>query len=262
VTPEAAFVALVDRVGATFPRTAYFSEAELGAWPDEAVSALRAQNLLSKARPASSTVCPGCEQQCMMPVEVLSDAVHRGDPFVVCDKRSDIGRVAIDPGQLRQWKSDGQALGAFVASCLGMSRTATASEVAGLVNVGVASGDRRAQMIALRPAAEPVLVVASSRLPLADLIEFDEGAYGLDVTTIRRLIDAASPADSRYVPRTARREARKLATLELHERWAREYRRLRKESPGKSDVWYAKRIGKSEVGQGFSENTIRKHMTK
>ena len=34
----------------------------------KAVKALKAQNVLRKARPARSTVCPGCERYCRMPV--------------------------------------------------------------------------------------------------------------------------------------------------------------------------------------------------
>ena len=106
------------------------------------------------------------------------------------------------------------------------------------------------------------VVVADSTLPLSDVVVFDKGAYGLDIGTIRRLVDSASTADERHTPSTARREARKLDTEETHEAWAREYRRLRHEKPGKTDRWYSQKIAASRIGGGRSAETIRKQMIK
>jgi hypothetical protein len=63
-------------------------------------------------------------------------------------------------------------------------------------------------------------------------------------------------------PNSVRREARKLNTQAMHERWQREYRRLKKSRAGMSGVWYSQQIAKSAVGDGRSAETIRKHMTK
>lgn len=262
MSPEDAFAALALGIGAHFPRAAHFSEEELSKWQREAVAALKARKLLVKVRPAASTVCPGCEQHCVMPVNVPGDEEHRPDPFVVCDKRTDIGRVAIRPEQLRQWKSDEEALCEFVADALGLRRTSTPSEVPELLNIGVARGNRRAQMVALRPAGEPLVVVAESGLPLSAVVVFEQGRYSLDGATIRRLVDSANTADERHTPTTTRREARKLDTRALHDQWRRAYRKLLQEHPGMSAVWYSQKIAKSELGRGHAAETIRKQMTK
>ncbi len=262
MSPEDAFAALALGIGAQFPRAAHFSEEDLSRWPREAVAALKARKLLVKARPAASTVCPGCEQQCVMPVRVPGDEEHRPDAFVICDKHTGIGRVAIRPEQLRQWKSDEEALCDFVASALGLRRTTAPSEARELLNIGVARGDRRAQMVALRPAGEPLLVIAENALPLSAVVVFDRSGYGLDGAAIRRLVDSANTADERHTPSTTRREARKLETRALHDQWQRAYRRLLREHPGKSAVWYSQKIAKSESGRGHAAETIRKQMTK
>ncbi len=261
MSPEDAFAALALGVGAHFPNAVHFSEEELSGWPHAAVAALKAQKLLVKARTATSAICPGCEQQCAMPVQVQSDGEHRSDPFVVCDKRTDIGRVAIRPEQLRQWRCDEEVLCRFVADSLGLRRTSTASAVPDLLRVGISRGERRAQMIELRPGGEPLIVVADQAVALSQVVVFEQGCYGLDGEAIGRLVDA-STGDERHTRSTARREARKAETQRLHEGWQRAYRRLRKEHPGKSNVWYSEKIARTEGGSRHSPETIRKHMTK
>ena len=58
----------------------------------------------------------------------------------------------------------------------------------------------------------------------------------------------------------ARREAGKLETKALHERWRKEYRALKKRRPEMSDVWYSQQIAKMGSAEGRSAETIRKHM--
>jgi hypothetical protein len=61
-------------------------------------------------------------------------------------------------------------------------------------------------------------------------------------------------------PRSAKREVRMSETQSRYKGWQKEYRELKKRKPGMSDVWYAKRISESAVGEGNSRDTIRKHM--
>jgi hypothetical protein len=55
-----------------------------------------------------------------------------------------------------------------------------------------------------------------------------------------------------------RREARKLNTQALHEKWRKEYRALKQHRPDMSDRWYSQQIARSETGH--SAETIRKNM--
>jgi len=77
---------------------------------------------------------------------------------------------------------------------------------------------------------------------------------------IRQQVDAATTADNRYTPTTARREARKLDTQAMYESWRKEYRALKKSRPKMSDVWYSRQIAKLEIAEGRDADTIRKHM--
>ena len=61
---------------------------------------------------------------------------------------------------------------------------------------------------------------------------------------------------------TARREARKLDTQAKYESWQKEYRKLKRKNPEKSDTWCSLQIKKLEIAQSCKSETIRKHMKK
>jgi hypothetical protein len=99
MTPEAALIELLGRVGAHNGAPVFVSAEELDHWPAAAITAMKGQGLLSRARPAASAICPGCERECAMPVHtVLAGSVVHAS-FIVCDKRSDINRVPVPAGR-------------------------------------------------------------------------------------------------------------------------------------------------------------------
>ena len=77
---------------------------------------------------------------------------------------------------------------------------------------------------------------------MADLIDFDRGAYRLDTAAIRRFVNAATTADPHYTPSTTRREAHTRDTQARYARWHKAYRALKQRRPQMSDVWYARQI--------------------
>ena len=74
--PEDALIELLDRVGANQGAAVLVNDDELRQWPSEAVKAMQSQRLVAKARPAGSAICPGCEQQCVMPVHTVPAAAR------------------------------------------------------------------------------------------------------------------------------------------------------------------------------------------
>ncbi len=262
MTPCATLSELLGRVGARFGESVTVSTQELNQWPAAAVSALKAQGLLLKARPAKSVVCPGCEQACSMAVHTVTHPqTATATSFVVCDKRSDTHRVAIAAAQLALWRCDAQAVCGFVAACLGLQPTSVQPPDDGSLLVGVARGSKRTQMLCLRAAQGHLTLVAGTNgLPLAGLIGFDNSRFMLDPVAIGHMVDAATTGDPRYTPSTVKREARKLDTQAMYASWQKAYRDLLKKSPGKSDVWYANQIAKKPISQGRNASTIKKHM--
>ena len=262
MTPQGALTELLARVGARNGAAVLVTDEELSQWPAAAVAAMKSQKLLAKARPALSVVCPGCEQQCVMPVHTLPVGARRPASFIVCDKRSDINRVPISTERLRQWRCDAEAVCEFIAKNLGLRRSDQGSVNAAVWNIGIASGDKRHQMLCLKADGVLALVASTSMVPLAELIGYGDGAYSLDDNVIRQLVDSATIADSRYTPSNARREARKLDTQAMYEGWQKAYRDLKKRRRDMSDAWYAQQIAKQGIGARRDAETIRKHMKK
>lgn len=195
-----------------------------------------------------------------MPVEMLNRVNAPATFFVVCDKRSDTSQVAVAAAQLAQWRCDAQAVRGFVATSLELRETQAQPTEADLLPIGMASGNKRTQMLWLRVRGLLALVVGASATPLADLVAFEDGRFTLDGLVIRHLVDAAATADPRHTPSTAKREAGKIDTQAMYASWQKAYRALCKKSPDKSDVWYSRQIAKTPVAKGRDASTIKKHI--
>lgn len=259
--PIDALLELMGRVGACMGDKVLVSDEELRQWPLPAVKAMKSQKLIAKARPASTAVCPGCERECVMPVHFPTGAGAQAS-FIICDKRSDINRVMVPAGRLIQWQCSAALVCEFVAADLELRRAGSQNARSGLWEIGMATGDKRSQMICLKVEGGLLLAAGDRSAPLADLLEYRDGKFLLDGAIIRRLVDSATTADPRYTPSYVKREARKLVTQELHESWRRKYRQLKRSKPGKSDRWYALQISKMDIADGRDIETIRKKMTK
>jgi hypothetical protein len=232
----------------------------LSQWPTPAVAALKSQRLLLQARPAVSAICPGCERACVMPVHTFPRASGTAASFIVCDKRSDINRVPVSAERLKQWRCDANAVSGFIAESLGLRRSDQRPADAEVLNIGIASGGKRSQMLCLKPYGTVALVAGTGSLPLADLVSFRNGKYSVEAAKVRELVDSATTADHRYTPSNAKREARKLDTQARYERWRKAFSSLRKQRPNMSGVWYSQQIAKQEIAAGCQAETIRKHM--
>lgn len=260
MTPLEALLELLERIESGGDGTAVVSEAELSHWPAEAVRELRTQRLLVKASPAVSVVCPGCEQECTMPLHNVSSGVGKTALFVVCNKRDDINRVAVSAERAKQWRCGVDAVGAFVAQSLGLRAGVQRKADAGLWELGIVQGKKRSQMVCLRASTALELVAGQNAVPVAELVRFVAEGYSVDDEAIRQLVDAASTGDSRYTPSNARRETRKLETQARHKRWRKAFQTLKRSRPGRSGVWYSQQIAKLDVADGCSAETIRKNI--
>lgn len=197
-----------------------------------------------------------------MPVHRLPAMPGSGSSFIVCDQRSDINRVPVSSDRLSQWQCSADLLCEFVASSLGLRSPERQTGRADRWEIAIVSGDKRSQMLCLEARGILALVAGNNIVPLEEFIVFHEDKYSLDDAMVRRLVDAAAPADKRYTPSDVKREARKLHTQAMYESWRKMYRELKRSKPGKPDTWYAQKIANMDIAQKRNSETIRKNMKK
>lgn len=190
MTPDAALIELLERVGAAGQDAVVLvTDHELNQWSTEAVTALKAHKLIHKTRPASSVICTGCEQECVMPVHTVPDP--SGDPalFIVCDKRSDINRVTIPISRLEQWQASGASVADFLAGLLGLRRPAADQTSAGRWEVGMLKGKKHSSHLVLLAGDSLTFGFAGHSIALADVLAFEEEHFTIDKRTLTRLVD-------------------------------------------------------------------------
>lgn len=231
-------------------------------WPNGAIDTFQNAGWLNSGGLVETVECPGCEESCPMPVEIFpGDDGQTVRAFVACEDRN-FGRVKIPATRLQQWRLTLGQLARWIADTLTLRLSGKRLDGGNLLELGLVSGEKRAQMLCLHTTGELALVAGSNRIPLVDAVQFINGALSLNADLIRQLVDTSATGDARYTPNTARREVRKLETAAMHEQWRKEYRTLKKKRPNMSDVWYSQQIAKMECAQGKQSETIRKQMKK
>lgn len=183
-----ALAALLDRVAAGDGEPARFSERELAEWPVAAVAQLKAAGLLVKGPPADVVNCPGCEEDCAMPVETATTAGGALRAFVVCDRRDDVARVAIPRDSLEQWTCSPERVADVLARLLDTRRSGD-DAAGGRWDVGVLKGAKGAAHVVLGIEGGLRLAVAGHSLALADVLELGDQGLTLDRRALTRCVD-------------------------------------------------------------------------
>jgi len=189
MTSQDALHELLARLGANKGASVLVSEKELNDWPESAVRAMRAEKLLVRASPATSVVCPGCEQECVMLVHTLTHDLRRPASFIVCDKRDDINRVPVPTSLLEQWQCSGHAIADLLASLLGLRRPDSGNITAGRWEVGVLKGRRGSSHLLLLAQGTLTLALAGHSIALGDVLELGDNCVNLDRRALLRRVD-------------------------------------------------------------------------
>jgi len=188
--PQDALIELFARLGASKGAAVLVNDAELKRWPAESIKAMKDAKLLMKAQPALSVVCPGCEQQCAMPVHTLVGKAS-GHPrsFVVCDKREDINRVDVAIEQMAQWQLTGTALADLLAGLLELRRSDAGNVSAGRWEIGVLKGAKGSSHVVLSADSGLCLKVAGHSVELPEILTLESKKLKVNKRTLMRLVD-------------------------------------------------------------------------
>jgi hypothetical protein len=247
-TAADALAELLARLGAAPGRAVVVSSDELQHWPVDAVAAFKAHGALRPGKPGDTVVCPGCERACVMPVQQRQQPARPAAAFVVCDKRGDVGRVALTAAHLERWRVDGQTLGDALAGLLGTDACHPVPGVPFLYRLGVVAGAAGKAPVQLRfgGGGGAVLDVAGHSVELAAVLTVAGGKLVLETRHLGRFADApvSGAALPREAPaqRTARLQARKAA---LQQRGVRAFLLVLAEEEGVSVSMVKRILGRS-----------------
>jgi hypothetical protein len=189
MTPEAALVELLERVGAQRGAAVVVSNHELSEWPSTTVAAMKSRGLITKARPATSTVCYECERECVMPVHILSDSAHSPEALIVCDKRSDINRVPVPISCLEQWQASGVSVANLLVGLLDLRRSGAGDTSSGRWEIGMFKGVKYSSHLVLIADGQLTLSLAGHSIALADVLALEGNRFTVDKRTLIHLVD-------------------------------------------------------------------------
>ena len=234
-------------------------------WPKGAIEALQEAGWVAPTAAATMVECSGCEENCFKPVHVLP--ARNGQParaYVACDEPPAMGRVKIHLSRLRQWQVTDAQLARWLTGALGLKGKPERDRASGVFTLGNLQGKKRLGALKFDTTGPASLKVAGHSIPLSEVVNFEGNHPIIDRAAIQGMVDLPpmSEAAGHRQSSTARREARKLNTQAMHERWQTAYRVLKHKHRDKSDVWCSLQIAKTENPLGRSAETIRKHMKK
>lgn len=237
-----------------------FSADEVYAWPDGTVDLFLQLNFLQKAEPAQIVVCPGCEENCLMEVNIRpKDGTHSARAFTVCNKRDDIGSVELSFDKLKRWKMTGALLAKTVSGLLKLIPPAKVAQKSQAWDLGTFVDKQYRGQISLLIDGGVFLMVSGHKIPIMEVIHFDE-ENRLSVNNALLLSCIKKPVKAKAI--STRREERKKETQKQHASWQKAYVDLKKKHSDKSDAWCAEKISKLPIANGKSAETIRRNMKK
>jgi len=261
ISPEPAQLlrTLLAALGPTGRDPLLITRSEIALWPPSLLNALLETTLFRRAGSANIVVCPGCDHACAM--NVNSDThpqTGNSRSFIVCDRRDDMGFIGLDPCDLKQWQLSRRQLADFLVRNLSLTPTGVSVD-ARAIALGWTTSKHGRRHVCLQFEGTPQLSINNGTMPLDQLVFWNGTAIAVDHESFRLIADQR-PQATRFTRSTARRDARKLDTLDRHRRWQKEYRRLKKQKPGWSDEAIAALIADSDPEPKRKSRTIRRYM--
>jgi len=254
-------VSLLQRLGyGQLSNTISFDE--IGRWSPQVLSILLEEKLVEPTIPAKIISCPGCPENCFKSVHTLGGRYKPLHHFIACDETDYMGNITLRPEHLLQWQISSKLVASWVAKKLGFRTLSPYTTVPGELGIGLLLKDKYHCQIVLSSIKMLSLKINQISIPLLDILLVEHEHISIDQVTVDVLAkqSMATPPKPEYQPSILKREARKLNTQRMYADWHKAYRLLRKEHPGKSDVWYSQQISKKKIAQNRTARTIRKHL--
>ena len=123
---------------------------------------------------------------------------RKPQPFIVCDKRSDINRVGVPISRLEQWQASGTSIAELITGLLGLPRPDSGASSAGRWEIGVFKGAKRSSHLVLLADGKLTLSLAGHSIALAEVLTLEGSGFKLDKRAMALLVDrpVASAGDA------------------------------------------------------------------
>ena len=190
MTPQAALIELLARLGARDGAAVLVSDEELSQWPAAAVAAMKSQRLLAKAQPGRQRDMPRLRARvCDAGAHPARATAAAAASFIVCDKRSDINRVPVPADRLEQWQTTLDMVADCWRGYSDLERSASAAAEGNQWPIGVLKGKKHKARITLLAGDGINLSLAGHMVPLIDVLAIEKNVLTLDKGELIRLVD-------------------------------------------------------------------------
>jgi len=199
---------ILDRVNLS--HEAFFDANEIKSWPKDFLKLLIDANFIKEAQPENSIECRGCEQNCFMPINTIP--AQNNLPariFIQCDKRDDIGRVAVEASELNRWHTSPIVIAEFLTLHLNMSQSAIYHKEPSKWHIGIYQGKKYLRPLILEMKNEINLLIAGHQTPLIECLEIDGTELTLNKNKLKHLVDNPVGTDETPEERRSRLLTRK-----------------------------------------------------
>lgn len=183
---------------------AVFSDDEIKNWPTSITNILLKHEILQRAQPARVVECKGCEENCIMPVNVFpAENKQPARAFVACDKRNDVGLVPVDISRLQQWQSTIEMIATNLMVLLQLPQITPKLVASKQWHIGVLQGKKHKSPILLLSENNLSLSLAGYTITLLEVLSIQENTLALDKSKLLRLVD--KPTGSSETPEDRRK---------------------------------------------------------
>jgi hypothetical protein len=260
---------IVERVEASHPAPALFTQYEIDDWPDGVLKALIRCGVLVPAERAETRLCPGCELQCVKPVVVRAvPKLAERRAFILCDEDPALGRIRVNLTGLSQFKTSLALLSRFLATNQKWS-TPRSSANGAVFALGQAKGRFGSRQLSIQLDGERLCLKVGDQLcHLATVLRWADDALAVDQAHIMRLLNrkgvTAHGVSHHIADRTAQTAKRK--STASRDREIYKLATKLKRTPGVNTTMAAEQIAKrlianSPTGSRLSPNRIRRIIT-
>jgi hypothetical protein len=251
---------ILERITACSPQRAIFGTDELSDWPTWAMEALLETGLFQQATRAAEVFCDGCEWACLKPVVVrnLSNG-RKSRAFVVCDEEPDQGRIEVAPDRLTRYFATVGSAARLVARSLGLKSSAAPGADGSLV-IGRVRGRNGYRVLSLHPYEKELLLsTGGHRLPLSDLLHWEDRALRVDSQAIRRLINRkAAQTSPEYAVRSERPTHGRRKETKRDQQIRLQAARLKRKNKNWTITRISEHISRMELANGISAARVRR----